>query len=299
MNNSTDLKLGDHIKSLRKKRKLTREQLAEGICSVSHISRIESSNRQPSSILLVQIAKRLGVTPDYLLSDIESENATEIHKFMDKLILMIERQEFQSIYDTILVSDSLFDNRHIDISLLDRQIIEVLRLYSFHMLNGNYVEGLKGIDPILNMTYVLGNVPTEIEFAIMELKGFFLLMNNQLEASYKYMMSIEPYISQINFIRTNFIIPRYYSHLIMICLDTGRLDQANEYVDYAVYYCKHKNTQHHLRELYYLKSELLMKLGNKEESKLWYDKSFLLHDLIKTSDKEFFVEFVNHREHRL
>ena len=65
MNNS----LGDIIRDLRKEKKLTQEELAEGICSSVSISRIENGTQMPSSATLEKILAKLDAST-YQLCDI-------------------------------------------------------------------------------------------------------------------------------------------------------------------------------------------------------------------------------------
>lgn len=298
-NNKMQQELGAHIMSLRKKRKLSRSELAEGICSVSYISKIENDIRVPSSIILVQIAKKLGVTPDYLLDEIEAENPTELKSLISYLVLLIERHSFKGIYTLISEKEKDYYDSPFSLSFLDLQFIETLKTYSYYMLNKNYSEGLEKVKKVLDMTYIPGNTPTEIEFAILELYGFFLMLDGRIEDAYTALSSIEKYVDEINFIRTYFIVPRYYSHFIMTCLETNRLAECERLLEFIIDYCKRKNTHNTLRELYYLKSELFFKQGDLEASKVWYTKAFQLHDLIKTSDYEYFEDFVKHRVEKL
>lgn len=57
--------IGDKIKNLRKKRKMSQEDLCKNICSQSEISRIENNIINPSSFILQEIANRFGVSIDY------------------------------------------------------------------------------------------------------------------------------------------------------------------------------------------------------------------------------------------
>lgn len=72
--------LGAKIKSERQRRGLTQEQLAEKVdISLNFMSLIENG-RNMSVDTLIKIAKSLGVTVDYLLSDsieIQSDSITE------------------------------------------------------------------------------------------------------------------------------------------------------------------------------------------------------------------------------
>lgn len=62
--------LGERIKTIRKEKGLTQENLAEKIgCNTSHISNIENDYTKLSLNALVAIANALEVSIDYLLSE--------------------------------------------------------------------------------------------------------------------------------------------------------------------------------------------------------------------------------------
>lgn len=65
------MSVGHKIKMLRKKRRITQSSLAENIISRSMLSRIESGSAEPSMSTLLALAKRLDVSPSYLLEEDE------------------------------------------------------------------------------------------------------------------------------------------------------------------------------------------------------------------------------------
>ncbi|MBR0093128.1 MAG: helix-turn-helix transcriptional regulator [Lachnospiraceae bacterium] len=69
MNNS----LGDKIRELRKRKHMTQEELADGICTSVSISRIENGIQMPSSTILERILDRLG-TSTYEICNIYYKN---------------------------------------------------------------------------------------------------------------------------------------------------------------------------------------------------------------------------------
>lgn len=71
MSKSTRILLGKRIKALRKENKLTQERLALMIgVERSHLSRVESGDRNPSFDLLEKIAESLGTTLSELFEGI-------------------------------------------------------------------------------------------------------------------------------------------------------------------------------------------------------------------------------------
>ena len=64
------LTMGDRIKEVRKKQKLTQEQLAERLdVSVEFIGQIERGLKLPSMQVFIRLIENLNVSADYLLRD--------------------------------------------------------------------------------------------------------------------------------------------------------------------------------------------------------------------------------------
>lgn len=63
------MSIGSKIKTLRKKRGMTQSELADGIITRGMLSRIEGESAMPSMQSLSAIAKRLEVSPSFLLED--------------------------------------------------------------------------------------------------------------------------------------------------------------------------------------------------------------------------------------
>ena len=77
--------LGDMIRELRKERKLTQEDLADGICSAVSISRIENGNQMPSNAILERLLERLG-TSTYEICNVyfQNEKQQEFEKLAEQ-----------------------------------------------------------------------------------------------------------------------------------------------------------------------------------------------------------------------
>lgn len=106
------LALGKRIREERLKLNLTQEQLAESIdVSNSYIGQIERGERSLTLETLIKIAKRLGVTVDYLLKEsIELEN----DNFFNQLRQLLDGRELkqkQMALDVLKVMFSHIDDK--------------------------------------------------------------------------------------------------------------------------------------------------------------------------------------------
>lgn len=68
---------GEKLRQLRKRKKLTQEQMAESIeVHESHVGRYEKDLSSPSAQVLIRIAKLFNVSTDYLLFDDRNDTST-------------------------------------------------------------------------------------------------------------------------------------------------------------------------------------------------------------------------------
>lgn len=61
--------IGERIRYFRKLQGLTQEQLSQGICSVSHLSKIENGYENPSIYIIEDLCKKLNISSEELASD--------------------------------------------------------------------------------------------------------------------------------------------------------------------------------------------------------------------------------------
>lgn len=284
--------IGQIIKRLREKKHMTKTQLAEHICSVSYITRIENGERCPNSVILRQLTNKLGVHPEYLFRVIESPTGWDLNLLLNQLLFYIERDDYKSITKII----DIIEEKNFDVpSIQDLQLIRIYKCISHAMLKHDYEWGIKETENILKLTYTEDRTPNAVEFSLMLHYGFFLLLNNQNEESYDYLLEIKKHTDNISHLSTHAILAKYYVYLVSACLDTYNLKESLPYINFAIKYCKNYNIHTLLRELYYLKGELYYHLNNEKEFEYWLNKALTLHELIKNSDDEYFKTFIENR----
>lgn len=83
--------IGIKLKTFRKKQGLTQQQLAEGICTQAMISHFEKGESVPSSVVLYEMAERLGVHMNDFFKELKPStkvlnNQKDMHQLIRKLI---------------------------------------------------------------------------------------------------------------------------------------------------------------------------------------------------------------------
>jgi len=93
-------KLGGRIRHLRRKRAMTQRDLSFEGCSYSYLARIEAGDRRPSPRVLIEIARRLGVTPEELTGEVSPEQRSRSLEVLDAM-MMIRLEQYEEADELI------------------------------------------------------------------------------------------------------------------------------------------------------------------------------------------------------
>lgn len=83
------------IRQMRKRRGLTQEQLAEGICSKDTLSRIESGTRPPSRHVFNSLMQRLGENPDRYYKTLVTADDLRVMETRDTITQLVKDDKFE------------------------------------------------------------------------------------------------------------------------------------------------------------------------------------------------------------
>ena len=88
-----DNNFGSFLSEIRTKKKIKLEQLSDGLCAVSMLSRIESGKREAEKLLKDCLLQRLGVIPEnyenFLYYSVSLSPLKLITNFIDYLLLIM------------------------------------------------------------------------------------------------------------------------------------------------------------------------------------------------------------------
>lgn len=88
--------VGDYIHDLRKKRGITQDKLAEGICSNGTLSRIENNSQAPTARTYCALMERLGETP-HLFSVFTNVDEIRSYKLSRKILRQISNHQMNQV----------------------------------------------------------------------------------------------------------------------------------------------------------------------------------------------------------
>ena len=80
-------KLGARVRHLRRKRGMTQRDLSFDGCSYSYLARIEAGDRRPSPRVLMEIARRLGVSTEELTGETAPQQRPRSLELLDAMVL--------------------------------------------------------------------------------------------------------------------------------------------------------------------------------------------------------------------
>jgi tetratricopeptide (TPR) repeat protein len=80
-------KLGARVRHLRRKRGMTQRDLSFDGCSYSYLARIEAGDRRPSPRVLMEIARRLGVSAEELTGETAPQQRPRSLELLDAMVL--------------------------------------------------------------------------------------------------------------------------------------------------------------------------------------------------------------------
>lgn len=96
-----EYKIGTVIKTLRKKKKFTQRQLADNICSIKQLSRVEANTSQPTITLLKEFSYKLGEDlGDYFLF-LNQDDPIEAKLLIDRLDNIMLRSNYNELYRVV------------------------------------------------------------------------------------------------------------------------------------------------------------------------------------------------------
>ena len=121
--------IGEMIRRIRKEMQITQEQLAEGICSASTLSKIENGSQIPSRQTFEMLMERLG-EPDCTYNGYTSIRELELYRLCGDVLEAMEFQELEQIEEKLWAIEHLVkqDNQR------EVQILELIQCLWMRML---------------------------------------------------------------------------------------------------------------------------------------------------------------------
>ncbi|MCK6258995.1 helix-turn-helix domain-containing protein [Fictibacillus sp. KIGAM418] len=178
------MKLGEKIKYFRKTRNLSQQELAEGICSISYLSKIENGVAEPSSDIGLCLAKRLKVD----LYDLTSTNRLTDFQNLFYQLIQKNKLEAEQLYQEL----STRPKENTEDEILLKVFKSIYLLLAFQ-------DTEKTIPLLKDVSYLDDGIQGEKTFYYFIAKGLLEYYLNQHDKSYHSFKKSEELIEKYNF----------------------------------------------------------------------------------------------------
>ncbi|MFC7320000.1 helix-turn-helix domain-containing protein [Halobacillus campisalis] len=178
--------IGSLIQNRRKELKLTQEELSNGICSITYISKVENNNIQPHKEILDYLLERLSIDPkDLALFDSETmnEKARNVYKAMESPKTYSQAKE--------LVPDFM-DCYYQNTNPATKATCSIVIAY-FNIKEKKYKEAIPYIEFVDNHFEL---IPKDLQYNALKTKGFYFHQTGKLKDALNIYLQAEDYAKQ-------------------------------------------------------------------------------------------------------
>lgn len=279
--------LGIVIKKLREKNGLTQKQLAEGICSARHLSRIEKNLSEANIYFVYEFSFRLGENLLEYLPYIGLENPF----FWKGIIEELELWYFQEKYAKIQEKTKGL----IECSQLDHVVIKQ-RIYWYFKMSACYCQNSKvySAQDFLDLLHLtLPFQKTEelwrknlkpFEVRILNSTIFAYLQAEDYETAENWMLKAIEMFQRFHFeVKDSSYINIFYN-LSRLYFLQKKYKESLTIAEKGISLCKHNNMLYGMESLLNIKGKCLYYLEEKEEALLYFNGCLQLNSILYEDD---------------
>ncbi|WP_176142451.1 helix-turn-helix domain-containing protein [Halobacillus hunanensis] len=283
-----ELSIGSTIKDLRLYLGISQKELSDGICTQSLISQIESGTNIPNSILLRQVAEKLGITLDGLLLMSEYPKFPHFKKIESKLIKLVETSNYTEAWKIIELEKG---NTSFESGKVKQFFLWAEGVCQYYLSN-DFTLAMDLLKEALNISDNL--IFSYQDVKILNSQGILYAEENLLEESietFKLILAtkekLSPYVLSISS-----LFPKVYYNLSKVLTIQGSYEESIKYCQEGIYYSGNMESISDLGELYFQIGLNFEKMQKYNQSLKWLIKSQDIFKL-KVSNYEFLMIITN------
>lgn len=289
---------GELLKNIRTSYNITLEQLADGICSVRQLSRVENGENNPSLYLIHSFSLKLNINLQEYYRYYFTSGSFSAYKIKAKFEQLISEKNLLGLRGFIETIESMEDFQSGD----NRQyILYGKALCSAHLDKDNEqsikycTEGLNIVNPGFDVKNFKNQFYSGVSLTMIN-----LIATNYIRLGYenKALPIMEDIFSILehHFVDIPFNMYRsidfekklYQStsyNLSLIFMNLKQIDKALEYVDRGIFFSKKDNYMRFLPELMAQKSRILLKMNKIDEASKLFTDSLSFYRLCRGEDE--------------
>ncbi len=260
--------IGVVVKKLREKKNMKQKQLAENLCTIKQISRIELNISSPSVFLLTEISLKLGNDLLEYIPYSTDPNVYELKSEIDEIMCLFNRmrhiEAYQRISNSVLIKNTkcIYARQEIDwiIGALSNYVninIEIDKTYYLNILRRKI-----NFDSI---TEIFNHNLNPLEYRIVNsLIVLYLSENDYVTSQLLLNRAIYSYENNYNDIKDISYL-RFIYNLSRLHFVQGNYSEARMTASKGIKRATELNTMSLLPDLYNIYGKSLYRLGNKQE----------------------------------
>lgn len=294
---------GELLKEIRNSKSLSQEQLAENICSIRQLSRIESGENDPSIYILHSMSKKLNIDLQEFYRVYFTSGSFESYRLKLELGKLIKNKNNESLREFIAEIENMDifqEGENLQYVLYGKAICSSHIDRDYRLSNKYCIKGITIENPNFNI-YKMKVAPySNIGLTIINLmaSNFDKLGEKKLSAEvFKVLLNIlESYIlnSPFPMYRSlNFEKRLYQSsscNLSILNMNDANYEKSLDYVDKGIDFSIKENHMRFLPELLAQKSRLLLKMDLKEDAYENYKICLSLYKLCRNYKEAQLIE---------
>ncbi|EEL37261.1 Transcriptional regulator, Xre [Bacillus toyonensis] len=274
--------LGITIKEIRIKKNISQSELCHGICSQSQISKIEKGMIYPSSILLYQLSERLGIDPNNIFALTQNKKLKYVQNVKYVMRDCAKQKQYKELYE-IVKQEKKQNNFQ---SKEDKQFLIWHEAIAIFEVNKSTKTALTLLNHALKLTLTNSDFLSEREIDIMQTMAIFYAEHKEYEKSINILRRCLTNFNKLDFPRDKEIKLKIILNLTKFLDLTHQHEEAIKYLDKGIKLAINLDTLYLLGELYYLKSQYLLKIKQHNEE-----------DVVNNMKKALFIFELREKEH--
>jgi transcriptional regulator with XRE-family HTH domain len=291
------------ISKLRKKRGITQEKLAEGICDRRSISYIENGSISPSKYLFEQLMQRLGVDSNRFSCYISSKEELYFDEMRNKIAQLFRENKTDEILDLLQAMEkrkSFSNNKYILQYILKTRAWIIAGGMDWD--NASDSKLLPLLDQAIHLTvenfdieHIDSDLYTVIEIELIRMYGLWKLFTGKKEEALRIFTQLDAII-QTGYIYKTDISGPHTALLVSLakCYRwLGNYEAALSTSERGLTICVETQNYRSLPWLLYQKASALYRLGNKEEALTAFDEGIII---ARNYREEEMMEFMEKRK---
>lgn len=270
--------LGDIIRQVRKKQRLTQRMLSTGICSQSVLSRIENNEEIPNVVVFMRLCERLGISASHVMLQ-DQRVVFQNYQIMNDLRDLFYKKQYKELYESLKDEST---KRHLYLDS-DWQMYYYWYGSCLYYIEGDFQEALRFLKIGLAYTYDRNqqHVTTDMEIQLISCIGrVYFDLDNREEGLAHLHLSID-YFHDIPHERIRFDLTKIFYNIASVYLEIKDFEKASRYATEGIGWAAKTNSIYYLQDLFHIQSQIAHHRSNQPEAQKFENFALTLQQITR------------------